>query len=159
MYTLDKGPNTVIAMGERLDSIDRSPGAYRQECYDKLPKESTQKKPEPKSNKKLKYNGKSSNKEKQREKPASINCGGEGHMVKDCLKKKNKGKAKVKKEATSKVGTELSESDEVYIYTLESRAMQLQRQLAPRQSRRTPQLKPPCSLMERKRGSFLIQEQ
>jgi len=40
-------------------------------------------------------------------------------MAKDCPNKKDKGKAKVKKEATSNAATELSEYDEVYINTLE----------------------------------------
>jgi len=40
-------------------------------------------------------------------------------MTKDCPSKKDKAKAKVKKEVTSNVATELSEYDEVYINTLE----------------------------------------
>ena len=40
-------------------------------------------------------------------------------MAKDWPSKKDKGKAKVKKEATSNLATELSEYDDVYINTLE----------------------------------------
>jgi len=40
-------------------------------------------------------------------------------MAKDWPSKKDKGKGKVKKEATSNVATELSEYDKVYINTLE----------------------------------------
>ena len=40
-------------------------------------------------------------------------------MAKDCPSKKDKGKAKVKKEASSNLATELCEYDEVYINTLE----------------------------------------
>jgi len=40
-------------------------------------------------------------------------------MAKDYPNKKDKGKAKIKKEATSKVATELSEYDGIYINTLE----------------------------------------
>ena len=40
-------------------------------------------------------------------------------MAKDCPTKKDKGKPKVKKEATSNLATEQSEYDEVYINTLE----------------------------------------
>jgi len=40
-------------------------------------------------------------------------------MAKDCPSKKDKGKVKVKKEASSNLATELSEYDEVYINALE----------------------------------------
>jgi len=40
-------------------------------------------------------------------------------MAKDCPSKKDKGKAKVKKEASSTLATELCEYDEVYINALE----------------------------------------
>ena len=40
-------------------------------------------------------------------------------MAKDCPSKKDRGKAKVKKEASSNLATELCEYDEVYINTLE----------------------------------------
>jgi len=40
-------------------------------------------------------------------------------MAKDCPSKKDKGKAKIKKEASSNLATELCEYDEVYINTLE----------------------------------------
>jgi len=40
-------------------------------------------------------------------------------MAKDCPSKKDKGKGKVKKEASSNLATELSEYDEVYISALE----------------------------------------
>jgi len=40
-------------------------------------------------------------------------------MAKDCPSKKDKGKTKVKKEASSNLATELCEDDEVYINTLE----------------------------------------
>jgi len=52
-------------------------------------------------------------------KRACFTSGGEGLMAKDCPSKKDKGKAKVKKEATSNLATELSKYDEVYINTLE----------------------------------------
>jgi len=55
----------------------------------------------------------------QRKKGACFSCGDERHMAKDCPSKRDKGKAKVKKEATSNLVPELSEYDEVYINTLE----------------------------------------
>jgi len=117
-YTGDEDINTVIAMAERLDSIHRSTGAYCKERYDKQPKESTNKKTDHKPKKKFNNDGNSAMKKEKRKKGASFTCGGEGPRAKDCLSKKDKGKAKVKKEASSNLATELSEYDEVYIIAL-----------------------------------------
>jgi len=117
--TGDEDINTVIAMAERLDSIHGSTGAYGQEWYDKQPKASTHKKTQHKPKKKFNNDGNSKKMKEQRKKGACFPCGGEGHMAKDCPSKKDKGKAKVKKEATSNLATELSKYDEVYINTLE----------------------------------------
>jgi len=106
-------------MAERLDSIHRSTGAYGKERYEKQPKESTNKKTDYKPKKKFKNDGNSAKKKEQRKKGACFTCGGEGHMAKDCPSKKDKGKAKVKKEASSNLTTELCDCHEVYINALE----------------------------------------
>jgi len=117
-HTGDEDINTVIAIAERLDSIHRSTGAYGKEWYDKQPKEPTKKKTEHKPKKKFNNDGNSAKKKEQRETGACFTCGGEGHMAKDCPRKKDKGKANVKKEASSNLLTEPCEHDEVYINTL-----------------------------------------
>jgi len=118
-YTGDDDINTVIAMAERLDSIHRSTEAYGKERYDKQPTESNYKKTQHKPRKKFNNDGNSAKEKEQRRKGACFTCGGEGHMAKDCPSKKDKGKTKVKKEASSNLATELCEYDEVYISTLE----------------------------------------
>jgi len=118
-YTGDEDINTVIAIAETLDTIHRSTGAYGKERYDKHPNESTNKKTEHKPKKKFNNDGNSAKKKEQRKKGASFTCGGEGHMAKDCPSKKDKGKAKVKKEASSNLATELCEYEKVYINTLQ----------------------------------------
>jgi len=79
-------------------------------------------------------------------------------MAKDCPSKKDKGNAKVKKEATSNVATERSEYDEVYINTMEFESDVAGKRTRPQQSRHTTHLKALCSLMEKKQKSCLIQE-
>jgi len=118
-YTGDEDINSIIAMAERQESIHRSTGAYGNERYDKKPQESTKKKTEHKPKKKFNNDGNTAKKKEQRKKRACFTCGGEGHMAKDGPSKKDKGKAKVKKEASSNPATELCEYDEVYINTLE----------------------------------------
>ena len=118
-YTGDEDINTIIAMAERLDSINQSTGAYGKERYDKQSKDTTHKKPEHKPNKKFNNDDNATKEKEQRKKGACLTCGGEGHMPKDCANKKDKGKAKVNKEAISNVVTELSEYDEININTLE----------------------------------------
>jgi len=94
-YTGDEDINTVIAMGERLDSIHRSREAYGKERYNKQLKEPTHKKTEHKPKKMFNNDGNSAKKKEQRKKGASFTCGGEGHMAKDCPSKKDKEKAQV----------------------------------------------------------------
>jgi len=112
-YTGDEDIKTIRAMAERLDSIHQSTGAYGKERYDKPPMKSTHKKTEHKPMKKLNNKGNSTKKKEQRKKEACFSGGGEGHMAKDCPSKQDKGKVKVKTEATSNVAIELSETDEV----------------------------------------------
>jgi len=118
-YTGDEDINTVIAMAERLDSIHRSTGAYGKELYDKQPQESNHKKTEHKTKKKFNNHGNPAKKKDQRNEGACFTCGGEAYMAKDCSSKKDKGKTKVKMEASSNLATEICEYDEVYINTLE----------------------------------------
>jgi len=118
-YTGDEDINTVIAMAERLDSIHRSTGAYGKERNDKQPKEPNHKKIEHKPKKKFNNDSNSAKKKEQRKTGACFTCGGEGHIPNDCPNKKDNGKAKVKKEASSNLAIELCEYDEVYINTLE----------------------------------------
>jgi len=106
-------------MAARLDSIQWSTAAYGKERHEKPPKEFTHKKPEYKPKKKFNNDGNSTKTKDQRKKEVPFTCGGERHMAKDCPNKKDKGKAKVKKEVTSNLATELSGYDEVYINTLE----------------------------------------
>jgi len=118
-YTGDEDIHTVIAMAERQDSIHRSTGTYGKELYDKQSQESTHKKIEHKLKKKFNNDGNSAQKKEQRKNGASFTCGGEGPMAEECPSKEDKGKTKVKKEASSDLATELCEYDEVYINTLE----------------------------------------
>ena len=78
-------------------------------------------------------------------------------MPKDCPSKKDKGKAKVKKEATSNLATELSEHDEVYINTLDFESYAATKTTRPSTIKAHLTLGVQCSLMERKQRSFLIQ--
>jgi len=157
-YTGDEDINTVIAMAERLDSIHRSTGAYGKEWYDKQPTESNHKKTEHKTKKKFNKDSNSAKKKEQRKNGACFTCGGEGHMAKDCPSKKDKGKAKVKKEASSNLATDLCEYDEVYINTLEFKSPAAIKPNALLQSRYTMDLKVLCSSTARKQQSCLIQE-
>jgi len=118
-YTRDEDINTVIAMAERQDSIHRSTGGYGKERYEEQSKESAHKKTDHKPKKKFNNDGNSAKKKEQRKKGACFTCGGKGHMAKDYPSKKDKRKAKVKKEAASNLATELYEYDEVYINRLE----------------------------------------
>src|SRR6195952_2108991 len=100
-YTSDEDINTVIAMAERLDSIHRSTGTYGRDKLEKQGNNPSYKKQEPdkKPKKKFKNSNTSNNKKERKEKGACFNCGGKGHMARDCANKNDKGKAKVKKEA------------------------------------------------------------
>jgi len=106
-------------MAERQDSIHWSTRAYGKERYEKQAEQSTHKKLAHKSKKKFNNNGSWAEKKEQKKKGVCLTCGSVGHMTKDCPNKKNKGKAKPKKEATSNLTTKISEYDEVYINTLE----------------------------------------
>jgi len=120
-YTGDEDINTVIAMSvtERLDFIQQSTGVYARNAMINNLRNPATGDQNTKPKKKFNNDGNSAKKKEQRRKGACFTCGSEGHMAKDCPSKKDKGKAKVKKEATSNLPTELSEYEEVHINTLE----------------------------------------
>jgi len=115
----DKDINAGISIPERLDSIHRSKEASGKEGHANQPKESAYKKPEHQPKKIFNNNGNYNKKKEPRKNGGCFTCWGGGHMAKDYRSKKDKGKAKVKKEAVSNLATEHIEYEEVYINALE----------------------------------------
>jgi predicted aspartyl protease len=104
---------------ERLDAIHRRTGAYGKEKHDRRTFDTTPPRKESNQKPKKKFNNSTQSKERK-EKGACFTCGGQGHIARNCPSKKDqKGKTKVKKEATSNRAEQQEEYHEVYINSME----------------------------------------